>query len=310
MFKLPNPPSPQAGIHELADFAELLCWINGSTSAREIVAYLGQIDDNHTNAGCNDDEDENAGVLDEVMNEIERRATACSSGYPFTLEMEGTVLKCSSLETEATQSIVYLYLLLSTRLNMKDNRIHANIDGAYLLEALSAHVLKSYLGASRAKSFVFGTSNQGAFQDKVNDLCQALCEGSGFRSLDNAPVQANDDKLDTVAWVPFADRLPGQLIVFGQCKTGTTWRDSTTQLQPENFIKKWMKEPVLVNPFRAFCVSEAADRARWKGNSVSAGILFDRCRLVEFSARISGTTISEIRTWTLAAKETIGLKGM
>lgn len=306
-FKLPKLPSPQAGTHELADFAELLCWIHGGTSKNEIVAYLGRLDDNETNDGCHDDEDKNAELLDEVMNEIERRETACGTGYPFTLDSTGTVLKCGCPDPENTQSIVYMYLLLSTRLNMKINRKHANIDGTYLLETLSTQVLKRYLGPSKARSFVFGTSNQGSFKDKVNDLCHALREGSGFRSPSNAPVHAMDDKLDAVAWVPFADRLPGQLIVFAQCKTGTNWRDLTTQLQPGDFIRKWLDRTVLVTPLKAFCVSEAVNRARWEEYNISAGILFDRCRLVEFSEGIPDDTISEIRTWTLAAKKTTGL---
>lgn len=304
-FKLPNPPSPEAGTHELADFAELLCWIKGATSAREIVAYLGRIDDNDMNDGCDDDEDKSAEALDEVMIEIERRGAACSSGYPFTLKSAGTVLKYNAPEPEDAQPIVYLYLLLSTRLNMKDNRKHAKIDGTVLLETLSAHVLKSYLGASKAKSVVFGTSSQGAFPDKVNDLCQDLREGSRFRNLDSAPTQANDGKLDTVTWIPFADLLPGQLIIFAQCKTGTNWRDYLTQLQPETIIRTWMLEPVLVSPLRAFCVSEASDKTRWREDCALAGILFDRCRLVEFSEGISDETFSEIRTWTLAARTAV-----
>lgn len=307
-FILPNLPSPHAYTHELADFAELLCLFYGRTSEREIIAYLGRIDDNETNDGCDDDEDKNAEVLGEVMKAIERREAACDSGYPFTLDSTGTVLKFDSRKLKDTQSIVYLYLLLSTRLNMKDNRIHAKINGADLLEDLSAHALRNYLGGSTARSLVFGTSVQGGFKDKVNHLCQALCEGSGFRQKNvNSPVHTKDDGLDAVAWVPFADCLPAQLIIFGQCKTGTSWRDSMTQLQPENFIKKWMHDPFLVNPLRAFCVSEAGDRARWEGFAVDAGILFDRCRLVALSDGLSGVVLSDIRDWTLAAKQTTEL---
>ena len=200
----------------------MLCWINGNTSAREIVAYLGRLDENDSNAGCEDNDDENAERLDEAMNEIERRESACASGYPFALTQEGTVLQYPILKPEETQKVVYLYLLLSTRLNMKDNRNHAGIDGTNLLEPLSAHVLKNYLGRDKAQSLVFGTSGEGSFEDKVNKLCHNLREGSRFQSLDNAPVKAKDAKLDAVAWVPFADRLPSQLIIFGQCKTGTT----------------------------------------------------------------------------------------
>ena len=283
----------------------MLCWINGNTSAREIVAYLGRLDENDSNAGCEDNDDENAERLDEAMNEIERRESACASGYPFALTQEGTVLQYPILKPEETQKVVYLYLLLSTRLNMKDNRNHAGIDGTNLLEPLSAHVLKNYLGRDKAQSLVFGTSGEGSFEDKVNKLCHNLREGSRFQSLDNAPVKAKDAKLDAVAWVPFADRLPSQLIIFGQCKTGTTWRDTTSQLQPEQFIKKWVREPFLVNPTRVFCVSEAINRSIWKSSSVEAGIVFDRCRLVENCIGLPEETFSSIRTWTLEAKKTV-----
>ncbi|MEX1231259.1 MAG: hypothetical protein WEB58_13520 [Planctomycetaceae bacterium] len=304
MFKLPNTPSPQADTRELADFAELLCWLRGSTSAREIVACLGRVDDNDSNVGCTDDDDENAETLDEVMNEIERRATACGSGYPFRLEMAGSVLRLIDDAQDVSPSIIYLYLLLSTRLNMKDNRVHAELDGTKLMELLSAHALKNYLGTTRAKTVVFGTALADTFENKVNGLCSELGEGSGFRNLDGTLTQANDDKLDTVGWIPFSDRLPGQLIVFGQCKTGSNWRDTTTQLQPETFIKRWMQVPILVNPIRMFFIAEASDRARWKGDNVSAGILFDRCRLVDWC---DGMKTDDIKKWTLAAKMTLKL---
>jgi len=305
VFTLPNGPSPQADIHELADFAELLCWENGTVSAREIVAYLGRVDDNDHNVGCNDDDDENANSLDDVMNEIDRRAKACETGYPFDLELEGTTLRYQAAKEDDHRSVIYRYLLLSTRLNMKVNHVHGDLDATELLEELSAHVLKNYLGASKARSLVFGTSIGGRFQTRVDEMCRNLCEGGGFRSLDEAPVKAKDDKLDAVAWVPFTDRMPGQLIIFGQCKTGSNWGGLTDQLQPENFVKKWMKEPILVDPVRAFCVAEAADRSQWKGTTVSTGILFDRCRLVDFSDDVGQDLMSRILRWTRAAKKSV-----
>ncbi len=305
MFKLPNKPTPKAGVHELADFAELLCWINGSTSAREIIAYLGRLDDNEDNEGCEDNEDKNTNLLDEVMIEIDRRASSCKSGYPFILESEGTVLKYTTTDAVETRFNVYLYLLVSTRLNMKDNRNQAGIDGTELLETLSAHALRIYLGPNKARSFVLGTSNQGTFKGKVSELCDLLGEGSGFNSQDNNTVQNKDDALDVVAWIPFADNSPGQLIVFAQCKTGTNWKDSTSELQPDVFIKRWVRGSYLVNPVRVFCVSEAVERSKWKNICFGTGILFDRCRLVECSDELSVDSLTSIGKWTLEAKKIV-----
>lgn len=307
MFKLPHTPSPQAEVHELADFAELQCWINGSTSRREIIADLGRVDDNDNNIGCDDDDDENSDFLDEVMLEIERRESACGSGYPFKLDLEGTVLRFDK-DNRGHRSIVYRYLLLSTRLNMKDDRVQSGVDGSLLLEEISAQVLKNYLGTTRARSFILGTSSTGKFPDKVTALCRELREGTEFRKLDDAAVNANDDKLDAVAWVPFSDLLPGQLIVFGQCKTGSTWGGLLTQLQPETFIKRWMRDPILVTPIRAFCISEAANRSRWSGTCLAAGMLLDRCRLVDFCDNLSPDLLDRVSRWTAAAREEVRSK--
>ena len=298
-------PSPRAETNELADFAELRCWKSGSVSVGQVLSYLGRIDDNEDDAGCDDSEDRNADLLEDVMTEIERREWACGSGYPFVLGPHGGSIRCFEPEPEKTRSAVYLYLLLATRLNMKDDRVHAGIDGATLLEPLSAHAIGSYLGLKKAESLVFGTHAEGGFEDKISELCRVLGEGSGFRNKSGMPVNTRDGKLDVVAWIPFADARPGQLIVFAQCKTGTNWVDSCSQLQPDDFIKKHVEGNFVVDPVRAFCVAEAVNRARWEDEGISAGILFDRCRLVEHCSKIPGKPLSEIREWTLEAKKAV-----
>lgn len=304
MFKLPNLPSPQAECHELADFAELLAWDKGSVSAREITAYLGRLDDNDHNVGCDDNADENADEIDEVMNEIERRSFACGSGYPFALDLEGTVLR--HVPNDANhRTHLYHYLLLSTRLNMRDDRIHAGIDGADLLEEISAEALRCYLGPQRARSVVFGTAAPGSFEDKINRLCRDVGEGGSFRTLDTGSIDANDDKLDTVTWVPFADKSRSQVVVFGQCKTGSSWGALTTQLQPTAFIKRWMNEVYLHDPIRALCVAEAVNRSRWNGVCLYSGLLFDRCRIVDFFVEPDAGLVAKIKAWSIAAKTTI-----
>ena len=303
MFKLPDPPSPKADTHEIADFAELLCWQQGRISERDLLACLGRLDDNQYNIGCNDDEDENAEHLDEVMNEIGQRNTACGGGYPFALDHTGTILRreYQNLEQAPVSTIIYLYLLLSNRLDMQKSRIQAEIDGTFVLEELSTYVLRNYLGEERSQAFVFGTSNSISFKDQVNELCDKLGEGGCFRSLITGKTNAKDGKLDTVAWIPFADRLPGQLIIFVQCKTGTSWKDSVSELKPKEFNKKWMNLPFIVDPIRAFCLSEAINRSRWKEISVDCGILFDRCRIVDILNELPSPLEIKIKSWTMAA---------
>lgn len=301
MFKLPALPSPRADVHELADFAELLAWQNNSVSAREILAYLGRAGDNEYNEGVDDEDDINADALDDVMIEIDRRSKSCAGGYPFALDLKGTVLRHDPSDF-SERAIVYRYLLLSTRLNMTVDKRQAGIDGTGLLEEISAAVLRCYLGHGRARSVVFGTAIGGTFHDKVDALCRSLGEGGGFEALDPGPVNANDDRLDSVAWIPFSDMRSGKLIIFCQCKTGSSWREHTTQLQPDAFIRRWMKHrSFLVVPVRAFCVSESTCPHHWGGLVSYAGLLFDRLRLVDFLERIEPDLLERIRSWNAAA---------
>jgi hypothetical protein len=302
-FKLPGLPSAKADIHELADFAELLAWASAqhSVSAREIVAFFGREGENANNEGCNDDDDANVMALDEVMAEIERRQKACRAGYPFTLDARGNVVRYT--DNGSVQTLLYGYLLLSTRLNMQSSKVQAGIDGTTLLEEISAEVLRDYLGPNRAQSMVFGTAAGSAdFPGKVRSLCDVLKEARGYRAIDpDAPVHANDDKLDVVGWIPFADRTPNQIIVFGQCKTGTAWTEQLCQMQVDAFLKSWVDGPFLLDPARAFFVSEAVNRSRWGRYSVSAGLLFDRCRLTDCCKELPQLLMQRVRNWTSAA---------
>ncbi len=301
MFKLPALPSPRSQIHELADFAELLALQQGTVSVREILAYLGRVSENDPNEGIDDEDDQSADVLDDVFLEMDRRGRSCAGGYPFRLEHHGTVLRHDAADT-SVRADAYRYLLLSTRLNMAQDKLQNDIDGTGLLEELAALVLRCYLGSRRAQSIVFGTAMGGGFREKVDALCAVLGEGGGFSSIDPAPVQANDDKLDAVAWIPFTDGRVGKVVIFCQCKTGTNWKEQVSQLQPDAFIHRWMSaRSFLLTPVRAFCVSESTDPARWSGFSVYAGLLFDRLRVVDFLDQSDDALHARIRRWNVAA---------
>ena len=305
MFKFPGFPTERASAHELADFVELMAWRDGKASTTDLSRAIGRIEENDYGAGA-PEEDEAEHDAESAYIEIEIRDCACgtSASYPFLICGQGNTLVRQSGKLNCRQ-LVYLYLLLATRLNMHDNRMHAGIDGALLFEKVCADVAKSYLG-DRAESMVFGMSAQtGGFRKRVEDFCRQLGEGGGVKDEVNPNVK--DGKLDVVAWKPFADSCQGKLIIFGQCKTGTNYRDMLMQLQPDAFCKKWLRDKPPVDPLRAFFVSEAlsrsGDRSRhqWYEHSADAGLLFDRCRIVDFCDSVADEVLEEVRTWTEAA---------
>lgn len=301
MFKWPRPPSIGAPKHELADFAELICWRRGSTSTTALSRLLGRLAENDYSGGV-PVEDEADGRVEGAYEEIERRQEACRDGYPFEIAREGHRLRVIRGRGKTSHAL-YKYLLLSTRLNMTTSRLHGGIDGTLLLECLSAEVAKGYFG-ERAEGIVFGTAASGSgFSKKVDDLCRRLGEGGGFKGPPALGTTARDGKLDIVAWKPFTDGLSGKLIGFGQCKTGTNYRDSVAVLRPDSFVQKWMRESLVAPPVRMFFISEAlaATSHERHETSIDAGLLFDRCRIVDFRDGVCEEVMTTVRQWTMAA---------
>lgn len=299
MFKWPQSPTPNEDEHEIADFVELVAWRDGQTSVVELGQLLGRQDDVDYSFGV-PVEDEADVHVETVFAELEHRHEACAGKYPFSICDDGRTVRMSSSTDPRTQTI-YMYMLLATRLNMKDDRIHGDLDGTRLFEELAADSAGCYLG-SRAKSLIFGTAAQGVgFVEKVNDLCRHLGEGGGFNDRSSGGATQKDGKLDVVAWTPFSDERPGKLVLFGQCKTGTHYRNDLTHLQPRSFCDKWFRFPPTLTPTRAFFVTEALPSSRWRETAIDAGLLFDRCRIMDFSDSISTGVLERVRAWTEAA---------
>lgn len=308
MFKWPGEPTPRASEHEMADFVELQAWKHSSMSMMHLIRFLDQNADPDYSAGVpiEDDEEE---WTEKAYTEIERRKEGCGGdGYPFKMKEDGHQLEVLQ-EVKDHRHIVYKYLLLATRLNMGNNRVHEGIDGTLLFEELAAEVSREYFGP-RSESLVFGTATGGIkFQEKVDDLCALLNEGDGYKSTQYNPHQ-KDGKLDIVVWKPFADSLPGKFIGFGQCKTGTYSRDHTTRLMPESFCKRWLQSPLAFTPIRLFFISEALPRNDLCYMSTDTDLLFDRCRIIDFSNNLDQDLLKKITTWTKGAAKFTGLSDL
>ena len=304
MFKWPGTPTRRAKEGELADYVELCSARDGSVSMTALARDLGRVAENDYSCGVRVD-DAAEGVAVDAFGEIERRMELCGDGYPFRIGESGQVLECKR-DPENRQHVVYEYLLMATRLNMKDDRKHGGIDGTTLLEELGENVAREYLG-QRAEGMVFGTgAGEQGFAEKVDELCRRLREGGGFSDRTGPGRRLRDGRLDVVAWKPFSDDLPGKLVAFGQCKTGTNYVSELERLQPDTFCKKWLEDPLAVKPVRLFFVAEAVVRARFYEFALDAGVVFDRCRIVDYSREVTLEVLERLRIWTAAAAEARG----
>ena len=239
--------------------------------------------------------------------------------YPF--ELLGDELRVRPSTRHRDQDWLYLFLLFATALNMRDARKHAGLDGAEVFENLSAEVALRYFGGpndSRVRSMVFGTArirwsveqdteaDVRSFEAAVNDLCQQMGEGRFFRQKAGKRIRARDDKLDVVVWRGFSDQRAAKLIGFGQCKTGTHWAPELPRLNPQSFCERWFDTPPAVHPIKLFFLTDRLE-GDLTHDAYEAGVLFDRCRILDYTHELPPTLLSDCARWSKAVATSCGL---
>ena len=312
-------PSPGSGPVKLADFIELVALhvSDGKVSKQDVISRLKQ-------AGEEDD-DKYEIEVNEAFTELYERLQHMGNGaeyYPFRIE--GDLLKRKRSRYIKKQGFLYLFLLLSTRMDMKKEGTQKvqngkRIDATKIFEHLCLAVAKCYWGGSsdpRIKGLVFGTGRNldvgsgprrpSGFKGSVEELCLLLEERGKYRPTDPHRVTAKDDTLDVVVWRNFSDRRKGKLIGFGQCKTGDSWENDLCSLQPEKFCQNWM-ETSPTTPVRLFFLSDRVVE-HWNRKCNNAGILFDRCRILDYADEVPKMLLSLCAEWTFSALDTKGLQ--
>ena len=299
-YKIPDTPTANASTYELADYLELLCFITNDgvsiTNAHRQINYISdEIDE-----GDYDEDDRLYDQLQEALKEVDRRTKACRGKYPFATDNNSII---PNPECNDTHKLIYKYLLLATRLNMTEHKLVNQINGTLLFEFLSSLVAKEYFG-NKAESIVFGTGVQGGFREKINDLTQKLGEGGQYKDTEDSTHDEKDGGLDIVVWKPFSDKSKGKVIGFGQCKTGTEWRNEAGRLNPSDFCSIYFDRQPLVTPVKMFFVSEIF-RNNYEKLSTKAGVIFDRCLIMDFLPEIPEDLFNKIKTWVDNKQEVI-----
>ncbi len=226
-------------------------------------------------------------VVLEAMRELEYRQGATLEAYPFEV-IHSSVLQYSTDWHTCVPYVFCLCLSYFARMQESGRALIAR----KLFEDLSAVAAEQYIHGS---SMSFGRDcerGSSPFQTAVDALCIALREGSGYRVISGK--KPKDDKVDIVAWKPFCDGWPSQLVLFGQCATGANWADKVSEMQPEVFWKLWIADGNVSTLLRSFFMPHRISLRDWVYHASYSGILFDRCRIA-FWAQKSESNIVDRR---------------
>lgn len=235
-------------------------------------------------------------LAEDAIGEIDNRGKSCGSArYPFDVTATGVV----QLRANGEDSL-YAFLLLLSAYGKDAGPKKSN--PIAIFEELCAAAAESYFGGkaqgARAHRFGFPRSSMPrGFAAALRLICTELGEGS-LNATRHGLSSQKDGKLDVVAWKHFSDARRGKLVAFGQCATGTDWRSKTRELQPSDFIGKWMTDGPPVTPLRLFFIPDRIGDLEWTSIAWEAGILFDRCRIAEHLDDVPPALINRAAAWS------------
>ena len=299
-------------IARIADLAELECLRRAglSVSPSDVLIAMegGNFDEDGAEAVPPRDRD--ADEVVEAFADVDARGAHCGNGYPFRHD-RGAADRIAVNRIEDGQqwlALLYLFLLWLTRTSANDG--HVQYARNRLFERLCCDVARSYWGgdATASKVKVFHLGKHGGLKPKADELAKQLSDrGKLSEEASESGRNLRDDGVDIVVFRPFADKRAGQVIGFGQCKSGHGYgRKDLTECQPAAFIGNWFHSRTVVESsfVRLFFLSDRiADKELMFRYGNMAGVLFDRCRIMEHATDVAPDLKDEITAWILARLE-------
>jgi hypothetical protein len=266
----------------LADWAEASCLFGTRASVSEY-----EVEDALDNSGVPDPDV----AVSNIWQEIDLRYYTADAAYPLR-SLSGRIQRTQ----EWNQNPGYAFqLLLACQSHYRVARTPRTYwrTTAKLFEQVSTLALYQYLGGKAINSGVPREAPVPAgFGDCLAYLCQNLRETRSTTKLYTSKTK--DDGVDVVAWRPFGDGRPGQVIILVQCAAGADWRSKTREIS----IALWREHiDWVTDPLKAFAFPFACtDEVLWRRLSKETeGLLLDRLRIAAMFAA-AGASFSMIQT--------------
>lgn len=237
-----------------------------------------------------------------ITNEISRREQLLGDVYPLFRDGEGF-----SLREPREQWLPYSFLLMASLNQSFAELVYA--DGvasvpARLFEELTSQALRTYVGGQAIR---IGANRRApvpaAFPAAVAYAANELREDCTYGGLE--PQIGGDDGCDVIAWRPFPDAQPSQLIVLAQCGIGLGWKAKRSELDEDVWAEhiNWHAKPV--HAFAVPFVHETGNT--WRETSKRGGVLLDRLRLASLidAAAIPDHVRQEVEDWLVTRQQAV-----
>ena len=303
MFKIPPIPEDQfEDTTRLADWVELNL-LSDEDSVASVTSIAGELadippDDSNESEQRNpqdDPADRDDGEIrdgywwnadnraEAVFKELSSRLNCLEGRYPISVADGSASVDPSTGTLEFYRFLVFLRARQMYPGALGDDGNESGL----LFEEISKHALGAFLGSGPKSSVRFGVAGNSRgdglplkIQDALEELSIRMNEELG-EVPDNSEA---DYGADAVAWRPFPDSLPGQLIVIGQAKIGEGgWKKEEP---PKRWVDRGSQAELLIRfvarPLSAVLFPETLSltkSAELTGANFSS-VPFDRLRLL------------------------------
>jgi len=215
--------------------------------------------------------------VSDVWSELKARQNIYGDNPPFIVERRNILGKMTWNEMPEYTACLWFSLY-----GNDDNPVS---DGK-LFERITDKAIKKFIDGN---AIIFGHPSRLT----VENICKTINEKFICEPSENF----KDRGLDVIAWKPFGDGRPNQVIFLLQCACGLNWRAKTNTLPTDAWCQyiHWA-----CNPIKGFCVPKIFTRKReFHDISKEAGLLIDRARIFRniSSLGASDDLKDELKTW-------------
>lgn len=283
-LRLGNIP-PKHHIYLYADYVELISLFSNQNfvSSTDIMdrfkdeGIIKQQKEDSEQSIANDKEEN---FVDSIYRLLGERILLFGEDYPFDIESVDKI-KLRDKETLSVRNKIYIYLLLSSSLNVfKDFQRILTTE----FEILSKEVLLNFLPKNAiVKSFGKNSEYRGTVIQKIQKLAEDMkipIRTSGINAISQQGTQERG--LDLVGWIPFDDKVANFLSIFAQCACGKEWYKKINETTRYHHYIEFHRLKPTHTMFIPYSLIDSNKYIFYRNDEFDDRLIFERKRILNY----------------------------
>lgn len=283
-LELGTPPTRNL-IYLYADYVELVSLLSNQNyvSSSDIldrfkdegIIRQPKADDEQSIAN---DEDER--FVDSIYRLLIERVQLFGDDYPFEIESIDKI-KLKNIDNISTRNKIYIYMLLSSSLNIF-SEFQPELTTEF--EILCAQVLTNFLPENAVvKSFGKVSDYNGTATQKIQALAKDMkirIDEDGFNEISQ---RGNQEKgLDLIGWIPFDDNVSNFLSILAQCACGKEWHKKIGETSRYNHYMKFHRLNPIHTMFIPYSLVSYNKSTFFRNDEIDNRLIFERKRILNY----------------------------